>query len=89
MKDALRQGDIPQALTFIHSQARERYEAIFRQLTPSQLSTIDQYLTTIVPVEIGHNGAEYAMRRPRGGELLSFPVWFKMDADGIWRLWRF
>jgi hypothetical protein len=89
MKDALRQGDIPQALTFIHSQARERYEAIFRQLTPSQLSIIDQYLTAIVPVEIGHNGAEYSMRRTRGGELLSFPVWFRMDADGIWRLWRF
>ncbi len=89
MKDALRQGDIPQALTFIHSQARERYEAVFRHLTPSQLSIIDQYLTTIVPVEIGHNGAEYAMRRTRGGELLSFPVWFKMDSDGIWRLWRF
>jgi len=89
MKDALRQGDIPAALTFIHSSTRGRYEAIFRQLTASQLSAIDQYLTTIVPVEIGHNGAEYAMRRSRGGETLSFPVWFQVDTDGIWRLSSF
>lgn len=89
MKDALRQGDIPAALTFIHSNSREHYETILRRLTPSQLSTIDQYLTTIVPVEIGPNGAEYQMRRARGGEVLSFPVWFQVDTDGIWRLRRF
>ncbi len=89
MKDALRQGDIPKALTFIHSSARERYEAIFKQLAPSQLAAIDQYLTSIVPVAIGHNGAEYAMRRMRGGDVLSFPVWFQVDTDGVWRLRMF
>lgn len=89
MKDALRQGDIPRAITFIHSTARDRYEEIFRRLTSSQLATIGQYLTAIVPVQIGHNGAEYAMRRTRGGEILSFPIWFQMDTDGIWRLQMF
>jgi glucose/arabinose dehydrogenase len=89
MKDALRRGDIPAAVAFIHSTARDRYEAIFRRLTPSQLASIDQYLTTLVPVQIGHNGAELAMRRTRGGELLSFPVWFQVDTDGIWRLRMF
>ncbi len=89
LKAALRLADISGALTFIHSASRQRYEAVFRRLTPEQLTMIDRSLTTITPVEIGPNGAEYAMRRERGGELLSFPVWFQVDADGIWRLRSF
>jgi len=50
---------------------------------------IDQYLTTLEPVEIGYRGAECQVRRMRAGEMLSFPVWFQVDADGIWRLVMF
>ena len=89
MKDALRRGDIPAALSFVHTASRARYEAVFRLLTPEQLTGIDQYLTTALPVKIGHNGAEYEMRRSRGGKVLSFPIWFQVDSDGIWRIRAF
>jgi hypothetical protein len=89
MKDALRRGDIPAALTFIHSESRDRYEATFRRLTPAQLATIDQYLTTIHPVRIGPNGAEYEMHRTRDGRTLSYAVFFQVDADGVWRIRMF
>ncbi|MCI0484920.1 MAG: hypothetical protein L0Y78_10105 [candidate division NC10 bacterium] len=89
MKDALRRGDIPAALSFVHTASRERYEAVFRLLTPEQLAGIDQYLTTALPVKIGHNGAEYEMRRSRGGKVLSFPIWLQVDSDGIWRIRAF
>jgi hypothetical protein len=89
MKDALRRGDVPTALGFIHSSARERFRRVFESLPSDRLALIDQYLRTIEPVEIGYNGAEYKMRRVRGGDILSFPVWFQIDADGIWRLVMF
>ncbi len=89
MKDALRRGDIPAALAFIHSTTRARYEATFRRLAPTQLASIDQYLTTISPVEIGPNGAEYEMHRTRDGQTLSFAVWFQVDSDGLWRIRMF
>jgi hypothetical protein len=89
LKAALRSGDISTAVSFIHSASRPRYEAVFRRLTPEHLTMIDRYMTTITPVEVGPNGAEYAMRRERDGELLSFPVWFQVDSDGIWRLRSF
>jgi hypothetical protein len=89
LKEALRRGDIPAALGFIHSTTRERYRTVFESLPPDRLALIEQYLTTIEPVEIGYNGAEYQMRRVRGGDILSFPVWFQVDADGIWRLVMF
>ncbi|HLC41565.1 MAG TPA: Ig-like domain-containing protein, partial [Methylomirabilota bacterium] len=89
MKDALRRGDIPAALSFVHTESRTRYEAVFRLLTPEQLTSIDQYLTTALPLKIGHNGAEYEIRRSRGGKVLSFPIWFQVDSDGIWRIRAF
>jgi len=89
MKEALRRGDIPAALGFIHSSARERYRQVFESVPPERLAQIERYLTTIEPVEIGHNGAEYKMLRSRDGAILSFPVWFQVDADGIWRLVMF
>ena len=89
MKAALRRGDIPAALEFVHSESRPRYEEVFRSMTPDQLANIGQFLTTIRPVEIGHNGAEFHMLRQEGGDVLSFPVWFPADEDGIWRLRRF
>jgi hypothetical protein len=89
LKDALRRGDLPAALSGIHTESRARYDAIFRQLTPAQLANIDQYMTNIQPVEIGPHGAEYEMLRTRGAQVLSFPVWFQADEDGIWRLRMF
>ena len=89
LKAALRRGDLPAALSYVHSNVRARYEGAFRRLTPAQLVQVDQILTAALPVEIGPNGAEYEMRRWRDGELLSFPIWFQVDTDGIWRLAQF
>jgi hypothetical protein len=89
MKDALRRGDIAAALTFIHSSTRDRYEATFRRLTPAQLAIVDQYLTSIYPLEIGPNGAEYEVRRTREGQTFSYALWFQVDGDGVWRIRMF
>lgn len=89
LKDALRQGDIPGALLYVHSGMRDKYEEVFRSIAPEKLAEIDRYLAEAVPVEIGAHGAEYEIRRTQDGELLGFPLWFRRDADGLWRLWMF
>jgi len=89
LKAALREGDIPAALSFMHTRARERYELTFRSIPPEKLAEIDRILAEAVPVEIGPTGAEYEIRRLRNGEMIGFPLWFRRDTDGLWRIWMF
>ncbi len=89
LKDALRSGDVARAATFIHGDARARYQAQFTRFSPATLANIDQYMTTIQLVEVGFAGAQYKMRRERNGKVLSFAVWFQIDQDGRWRVRRF
>lgn len=88
-KDAVRGEDVTRAVSFLHSETREAYADQLRLLRPQTLAGIDAYLTAIQLVEVGPKGAEYEMLRDRDGVTLSFAVWFRVDQDGIWRLFRF
>jgi hypothetical protein len=88
-KDAARLGDVTRAVSFLHSETRDAYADQLRLLRPQTLADIDTYLTAIQLVEVGPRGAEYEMLRDRGGTTLSFAVWFRVDQNGIWRLFRF
>ena len=88
-KDAVRGGDVTRAMSFLHSESRDAYADQLRLLQPQTLASIDTYLTAIQLVEVGPKGAEYEMLRDRDGVTLSFAVWFRVDQDGIWRLFRF
>jgi hypothetical protein len=79
-KDAARQGDVMSAASLLHSESRDAYADQLRLLRPQTLAAIDTYLTSI---------AEYEMLRDRDGTTLSFAIWFRVDQDGIWRLFRF
>jgi hypothetical protein len=88
-KDAVRQGDVMGAASLLHSESRDAYSDQLRLLRPQTLAAIDTYLTSIQLVEVGPRGAEYEMLRDRDGVTLSFAIWFRVDQDGIWRLFRF
>jgi hypothetical protein len=88
MKDVLRVGDIPQALTHIAVPSRPRYEALFRVLSP-RLQNIDAFLTDLTLDEVGDGEAFYEMVRTEGGITKSFEIRFSLDEDGIWRLRMF
>jgi len=88
-KDAVRLGDVTRAVHFLHSETRDAYADQLRLLRPQTLASVDTYLTAIQLVEVGPKGAEYEMLRDRDGVVLSFAVWFRVDQDGIWRLFRF
>ena len=88
MKEALRAGDIPAALSQIISQARPIYEEGF-QIISAQLPSIDEILTSVSLVRIGNNEAVYKASRTDDGIPMSFEVRFAMDVDGFWRVASF
>jgi hypothetical protein len=88
-KNALRLGDISQAVTFLHSASRTAYQAKLSQFNATTLANIDQYMTAIQLVEVGFGGGQYEMIRNQSGQQVSFSVWFHIDQDGFWRIRRF
>ena len=88
MKDALRAGDIPAALSQIVARARPIYEEGF-QIISAQLPLIDEILTSVSLVRIGNNEAVYKASRTDDGLPMSFEVRFAMDVDGFWRVGSF
>jgi hypothetical protein len=88
LKDALRAGDIPAALSQIVARARPIYEEGF-QIISAQLPFIDEILTSVSLVRIGNNEAVYKASRTDDGIPMSFEVRFAMDVDGFWRIGSF
>jgi hypothetical protein len=88
MKDALRAGDIPAALSQIITRARPIYEEGF-QIISAQLPIIDEILTPVSLVRVGNNEAVYKALRTDDGIPMSFEVRFAMDVDGFWRVGSF
>jgi hypothetical protein len=66
MKDALRAGDIPGALTRIAFRSRSRYDEAFRAIA-AQLSNIDTILTNVTLVEVRNGVATYQATRTDAG----------------------
>jgi sugar lactone lactonase YvrE len=88
MKDALRQGNIPQALSHIAVRSRPRYQQDFTTLLPD-LPFIDSILTDLAFVRVRGPETIYEMRRADAAIVKSFEVRFHLDTDGIWRLGTF
>ena len=87
-KDALRRGDIAEAVHHITTRARARYEADLSTLA-QDLAAIDTILGAIRLVKFRGAEAVYEMRRVDEGVTKSFEVRFRLDVDGVWRLHAF
>ncbi len=72
LKATLLQGDVAQALPYIFTAARSRYEAIFRAL-PLDLPDVDTILTGIELLEVRGAEALYEMVRTEGSVTRSWP----------------
>jgi sugar lactone lactonase YvrE len=88
MKEALRRGDIAQALTQISERARSRYQQALTALGPD-LPAVDTILTDVRFVRARGLEAIFEMSRADAGILKSFEVRFHVDADGFWRVRSF
>ena len=85
MKDALRTGNVEQALRSIVATDRDDYRALFNALMVP-LTSIDTVLRDIALVAVGEKRVEYQMLRVDNGVRLSYFVLFVQDVDGVWRL---
>jgi hypothetical protein len=88
LRDALRRGDIAQAVTQISARSRSRYQQAFTALSPD-LPAIDSILTDVRSVRVRGLEAIFEMSRTDAGILKSFEVRFHVDADGFWRVRSF
>ena len=88
MRDALRRGDIAQALTQISGRSRGRYQQAFAALAPD-LPAVDTILSDVRFVRSRGLEAIFEMRRTDAGILKSFEVRFHVDTDGFWRVRSF
>ncbi|HLC42521.1 MAG TPA: LamG-like jellyroll fold domain-containing protein, partial [Methylomirabilota bacterium] len=85
MKDALRVGDIPRALTTIAVGSRPQYDEAF-QIIAAMLSQIDSILPSITLLDLLDAEAFYKAVRNDAGIDKSFEIRFVLDEDGIWRI---
>jgi len=88
LRDALRRGDIAQALTQISERSRSRYQQALTALTPD-LPAIDTILTDVRFVRTRGPEAIFEMSRTDAGIPKSFEVRFHVDTDGFWRVRSF
>ena len=82
-------GDVASAAQFVHSERRLVYRSAWSQLPMDIISAVDQIMTEVRLVEVGPGAAQYDMRRDESGQTFSYPIWFQLDQDGLWRLLRF
>ena len=88
LQDALRRGDVGQALTQVSGRSRSRYQQAFSTLTPD-LPAIDSILTGVRLIRVRGPEAIFEMSRVDAGILKSFEVRFHVDVDGFWRVRSF
>lgn len=88
-KDALRSANVQTAVNFIATDRRAAWAEYFSSRSPAYFAAIDRLFADMTLVQVGAGGAEYEVVSERNGLLYSYSVWFRIDDDGRWRLWRF
>lgn len=88
-KNALRNGDVAAATGFIVAERRAAWAEYFASLPPGAFEDVDRVFPTMTPVEVGYGGAQYEIVTERDALIYSYAIWFQIDSDGRWRLWRF
>ncbi len=88
MRRALTGGDIERAMRLFEEKARALYEPQFKALSPV-LAEIAADMSSIILEEISDGAAKYEIISTRDGVDYSHHLIFVMDANGIWKIWRF
>ena len=89
LRQALEDGNIDRAVSFVHGNRRAAWQEYFRQLPADEVAVEASAFTAIELIQVGRGGAEYEMLREENGQTVSYPVVFVADVDGRWRLWQF
>ena len=89
MKEALSNGDVNGAVSYIGVQTKQHYAELFTALQ-SHLPEVVQALREIELIRGGGNSATYNMNRRElyGGQIvgIDYSVYFVVDGDGVWKI---
>jgi len=88
MNNSLSSGDIPAALSCIHSERRLKYEKLFNALL-EQLPDIVAARKEFNFIYINEYMATYELITSKDGHTYSHEVIFSKDLDGVWRIQSF
>ena len=92
MREALARNDIDKAVSYFAYENRELYREIYTALADN-LPQVAQDLGDITPVVIEHRTAKYRLIRKeviKGKTYdITYYVYFILDRDGVWRIFRY
>lgn len=92
LKSSLASGDIEGAEMNLTSDSRQFYKEEFGAfqkggILPQVVAELQSSVFTLVSVR--NDRADYAILVVRDGKTLSYPLIFKQDTDGTWRIWMY
>jgi hypothetical protein len=92
MKGALANQNVDEALNYFAEESRQLFSEIFAALY-TQLPQIAQEMQDIQLIYSKNNTSKYRIRKTEsyGGQMLTitYYIYFIVDRDGIWRIYRF
>ncbi len=88
MREALMSGDLEDALDLFSFRTKERYRLMFEGLSEELPSLFLQY-GDIQMVSLIEDGAELEIPVNKGGRMHYYPLTFRQNADGFWKIEQF
>jgi hypothetical protein len=92
MKGALANQNVDEALNYFAEESRQLFSEVFAALY-TQLPQIAQEMQDIQLIYSKNNTSKYRIRKTEsyGGQMLTitYYIYFIVDRDGIWRIYRF
>ena len=85
MNGALASGNLPAALGYLNTSAKNKYQPVFDALRPNLAQIVATY-SPLARLSVSESIGEYAISRPYQGQTRVYLIYFLKDADGVWRV---
>lgn len=85
MNGALAGGNLPVALNYLNTGARNKYQPVFEVLKPNLAQIVSSY-SPPARLSVSESIGEYAVSRPDQGRTRVYLIYFLKDVDGVWRV---
>ena len=85
MNAALASGNLPAALGYLNTSAKNKYQPVFDALRPNLAQIVATY-SPPARLSASESIGEYAISRPYQGQTRVYLIYFLKDADGVWRV---
>ena len=85
MNNALLDGNVDLAVSYLTESSGDRYRPVFEALLENMPEIIESY-SPLQPVTVASDFGEFAVTRQNGDRQQLYLIYFLKDDDGVWRL---